>query len=153
MRDCQGTLRCGILGCPCESPINIAAPFCCASKLLPWKHLGTHGFEGHLKWHKHLNPKPRSHCQQVLSALLGAGFKEEFQRRVRIQSYDQKVGHTSESACDISLGCSDGMPPQRICKALGPPAHARPVNCSGRLAQRMGQALPLACCSRLYKKW
>ena len=35
---------------------------------------------------------------QVLSALLGAGFKEDFQRRVRIQSYDQKARHTSISA-------------------------------------------------------
>lgn len=38
---------------------------------------------------------------QVLAALLGSGFKEDFQRRVRIQAYDSKV----PTQAQYSLAC------------------------------------------------
>ncbi len=44
---------------------------------------------------------------QVLSALLGAGFKEDFQRRVRIQSYDQKVGQMAHHV--LSMAATKGL--------------------------------------------
>jgi hypothetical protein len=76
---------------------------------------------------------------QVLSALLGAGFKEEFQRRVRIQSYDQKVGRL-HPCHRTSLDGAGGMPRRCMCEASGVLAQAQHVSCSRLWARRMAGA-------------